>query len=393
MSIHLIDLNDDLRRLRDEAYDVSIINNYLIIKNIPYVNKKRQIHCGIIFCALALVAGTKTENPIADHTVFFTGERPCDQFGNENQAYIHSPNNNIQVTPEIISNFYFSSKPTDGYKDYYHKMTRYIELLSAPAKSIDPNVSAQNPAYMQYYEVTESIFAYPDTSTSRAGIVNISNKLLNLSIAIVGLGGTGSYVLDFISKTPVKQITLFDGDELQNHNAYRCPGVVSIEDLRERPSKALYYKEKYGKFRNGIAAHNIYIDSTNVSLLSGNDFVFLNIDSPESKKIIIDFLVTRKIPFVDLGMNISMVNQSLRGILRKTLITPENNEFIKRISVEHDNNDVAIYSQNIQIAELNALNAILGVIAWKKYIGFYLSAEPVSNTTYIIDEEEQVNET
>lgn len=51
-----------------------------------------------------------------------------------------------------------------------------------------------------------------------------------------------------------------------------------------------------------------------------------------------------------------------------------------------------IYAQNIQIAELNALNAIQAIIAWKKYFGFYQSAESYYNSTFTIDEEELYNE-
>ena len=393
MSIQLIDLNEDLKRLRDEAYDVSIVQNHLVIKNIPYVNRNKRVMRGAIFCPLSFVAGNKTENPVKDHTVYFMGDCPCDQYGNEHQSYIHSPRV-FQLTPELISSFYFSTRPKNAfYPDYYHKMTRYVELLSAPAKSIDPTVSAQAASYVRYSDETDNIFAYPDTNSARAGIVNVSNKLVGLKIAIVGLGGTGSYVLDFVSKTPVKQISLFDGDEMKNHNAYRSPGIVTPEELGGRPSKVAHYKCRYGAFRSGIIAHDVFLDVKNVSLLGGHDFVFLCIDKPQSKKIIVDYLLAFKIPFVDLGMNVSMVGDSLRGALRKTYIRPGDEAYLKHIALEPQKDDEDLYSQNIQVAELNALNAILGIMAWKKHFGFYLTADLIHNTTYIIDEEELIHET
>jgi hypothetical protein len=36
-----------------------------------------------------------------------------------------------------------------------------------------------------------------------------------------GLGGTGSYILDLVSKTPVNEILLFDSDDFLQHNAFR----------------------------------------------------------------------------------------------------------------------------------------------------------------------------
>ena len=68
----------------------------------------------------------------------------------------------------------------------------------------------------------DSVFLYEDTASSHAlDIVAINAKLKPLRIVIVGLGGTGSYVLDFVAKTPVKEIHLFDGDTFLQHNAFR----------------------------------------------------------------------------------------------------------------------------------------------------------------------------
>ena len=42
-----------------------------------------------------------------------------------------------------------------------------------------------------------------------------------------------------------------------------------------------------------------------------------------------------------------------------------------------------MYSHNIQIAELNALNAALAVIKWKKLAGFYVDLEGEHFTVYL----------
>jgi len=51
----------------------------------------------------------------------------------------------------------------------------------------------------------------------------ITRRLELEKVAIIGLGGTGSYILDLVAKTPVKEIHLFDADALLNHNAFRHP--------------------------------------------------------------------------------------------------------------------------------------------------------------------------
>ena len=54
----------------------------------------------------------------------------------------------------------------------------------------------------------------------------------------MGLGGTGSYVLDLVAKTPVWEIHLFDGDAFLQHNAFRSPGAPSLDELEAQPPKA-----------------------------------------------------------------------------------------------------------------------------------------------------------
>ncbi len=53
------------------------------------------------------------------------------------------------------------------------------------------------------------------------------------------------------------------------------------------------------------------------------------------------------------------------------------------------NND---YSQNIQIADLNALHAALAVIKWKKLVGFYLDLEKEHFSVYASSDNNLINE-
>ncbi len=50
------------------------------------------------------------------------------------------------------------------------------------------------------------------------------------------------------------------------------------------------------------------------------------------------------------------------------------------------------YDKNIQIADLNALNAALAVIKWKKLFGFYLDLDNEHYTTYTVDGNLLLNE-
>lgn len=380
MSQQLISRSSDLRKLRDEGYDVEIRSGYLLIKDVPYVNVKKEVKRGILVSELTL-AGDVTTTP-STHV-------PCLRESIlATRRDLHSKRSGMGVASNWprISQYSFSSKPAGGrsYKDYYEKMTAYVAIFLSHAHAINPNVTAQTFPVIPTEE-DESVFKYIDTASSRAGI-NMANKKLGLAkVAIVGLGGTGSYVLDLVAKTPVKEIHLFDGDVLLSHNAFRSPSAASVEELRSKPKKVAYLKDMYSKMRRGIVDHGYYIDASNVDELQGMDFVFLCIDAGDAKKLIVENLDKFGIPFIDVGMGVELVEDSLRGILRITTSTAERRQhFRQRVSLA-DAEENADYDRNIQIADLNALNAALAVVKWKKLYGFYLDFEKEHNSTYTID--------
>jgi hypothetical protein len=391
MSQQLINRSPDLKQLRDEGYDIEVLSTFLLIKNIPYVNSNKEIKLGTLVSELTM-AGDVTTTP-STHVALFTGDHPCNKDGTEIKQIKHQSGNQV-LGDGLEINHSFSSKPTSGgYKDYYEKMTTYIAIISSQAQSIDPSVKAKIFPVIEPTE-GESVFAYFDTASSRAGINLVSKKLEIEKIGIVGLGGTGSYVLDLVAKTPVREIHLFDGDKFLNHNAFRSPGAPLIGDLRNKPQKVAYFKEIYSRMHLNIVAHDCYIDSSNVDQLQGLNFVFLCLDGGEAKRLIVEKLVELDTPFIDVGLGVELDNESLGGILRITTSTVENREHLRSkdrisFSVENGNDD---YSKNIQIADLNALNAALAVIKWKKLFGFYRDLEKENFCAYTIDGNSLIND-
>lgn len=389
MSQQLINRSHDLKRLRDEGYDIKVKSGHLLVKDVPYLNSNKDIKRGVLVSTLTL-AGDITTTP-DNHVIHFAGDHPCNQDGSEIAQIKNSSNRN--TFGDIVIDHTFSAKPTSGcYEDYYAKITNYVAILSGRAAAIDPNVTAKTFPIVEPDE-EESVFNYIDTASSRAEINNVTKKLELEKIAIIGLGGTGSYVLDLVAKTPVKAIHLFDGDTLLQHNAFRSPGAPSIDELRTKPPKSTYLREKYSKMHRGIVAHEFKITSANIEQLQGMDFVFLCLDMGGAKKSIIEKLEQFTIPFVDVGMGLYITDDSsLGGILRVTSSTPKQREHARsRISFS-DESGYNEYARNIQIADLNALNAALAVIKWKKLFGFYLDLDHEHHSTYTIDGNALVNE-
>jgi ThiF family len=388
MSQQLINRSPDLSRLRSEGYDIVIKQNHLLVRNVPYVNSDKVVRFGTLISSLSLANNvTIKPNP---HTVFFDGESPCNADGTPLGKFASSP---LQqpLASDLHPNYQFSAKPPGGYNDYYHKMTTYEAMISGPAQMIAPTASAKTFKVCEPAE-NESVFKYCDTASTRAGIYAITEKLELGKIAIVGLGGTGSYVLDLIAKTPVKEIHLFDGDTFFQHNAFRSPGAPSGAELQEQPLKTAYFEQLYSKMRRGILGHADYINAANVDQLRDMNFVFLCLDKGDAKRLVVDKLEEFGIPFVDVGMGVVNSNGSLCGIVRVTTSTPTQRDYARKRIPFTDTDPQNEYDRNIQIADLNALNAALAVIKWKKIFGFYLDLDKEHFSAYTIDGNQMTNE-
>jgi hypothetical protein len=229
------------------------------------------------------------------------------------------------------------------------------------------------------------VFRYLDTASSRSGIPEINAKLAVPRVAIVGLGGTGSYILDLIVKAPVQEIHLFDGDDLLQHNAFRAPGAPSAQQLRQRPKKVDHYARLYDAMRRGIVTHPSFLDETTAEELRSMSFVFLCMDQGTSKQHLVKVMEAAGISFVDVGMGLYTADGMIAGQLRTTTSTPRQRDHVRdrrRIPFEDDGDDH--YGTNIQIAELNALNAAFAVLKWKKECGFYADLEHEHHSIYTI---------
>jgi hypothetical protein len=378
----------DLRRLLDDGYDIAILGNHLVVRRIPYVDEQKTIRSGFLAYPITITGDTIASQ--TDHRIWFGGTHPCDEHG---RPLLFANPEIREIDTDLCANFMLSSKPTSGcYTDEYSKVTAYARMLSHPAAAIDPSATATPGAAWQEVDSGQP-FAYRDSATSRAGLAGVSDCFKGQRIAIIGLGGTGGYILDQVAKTPVPSILLIDGDTFDNHNAFRAPGAPMLQTLRERPKKVHYFADVYSRMHRGIVTHDVFLVEQNVHLLDGSTFVFLASDDARSKPAIVDWLEEHDIPFIDVGMGIEEVNGHLTGLLRVTTSLPGRrgharvNGRIPGPAPERDD-----YDRNIQVADLNALNAVLAVIRWKRHLGFYADVVDEGFATYSLIVNEVSNE-
>lgn len=388
MSQQLINHSPDLKRLRDEGYEIEVHGGYLSIHHVPYVNQDKLIQYGTLVSTLTLSSNSRTTTP-DNHVIHFIGENPCEINGSVITAIQHS-NVTTVLNSQITINRSFSNKPAGGYPNYYEKVKRYADIISAPAKYLDATVTEKTFKVILDKD-NETVFQYIDTNSSRANIELINSKFEGQKIAIIGLGGTGAYILDMIAKTPVKEIHLFDGDSFDQHNAFRSPGAVSISDLDKNLRKAEYFKGIYSNMHKFIYSHDYYIKKETLQELDKMSYVFICVDRNAVRKLVTDYLVRSGICFSDVGLGVNVVDDKLTGAVRVTSATQHKNDHLplRIFSEDSDNND---YATNIQIAELNALNAIFAVLKWKKVSGFYVDHENEHHSSYSIGVSKIFNE-
>ncbi|HYC97069.1 ThiF family adenylyltransferase [Brevundimonas sp.] len=390
MSLRPIDRSPELKTLRDEGYDIEVVDGYLLLHDVPFINERSELGRGVLIAALRL--NNDVALPPEDHQAKWAGDMPCNEDGSTMQGLGPSP------TPMSIAGhsvqWNFSCKPalTGAYTGFHQKMTHYVDKISGAARALNPNLTAKT-FRVRESNSEESVFLYEDTASSRADIVDINNKLKPLRVGVVGLGGTGSYVLDYLAKTPVREIHLFDGDAFEQHNAFRAPGAASGDELDEKLTKVELHARTYGKMRRGILVHPYAMGRETLHELHGLDFVFLCMEGA-GKRPIVDELERLGIPFVDVGMGLTVRGDRLRGQIRTTTSTAAMRAHV------HDKKRIAFttaegvneYDKNIQVVELNGLNAALAVIKFKKLFGFYDDDGHEHSSVFVLSASETINE-
>ncbi|MGH7484674.1 MAG: ThiF family adenylyltransferase [Thermoanaerobaculia bacterium] len=385
MSHPLISRDPHLQQLVNEGYSLELRSNHLLVHDVPFVNSARQVfEDGVLVMPLAGESSTIPPN----HTAHFIGAHPCSMDGAE-LVQIKNESRKQSLAPGLEVDHLFSAKPRDNngkYPNFHAKVTLYVQIISGPAQALRPGVTAQR--FRPIASVDEdSVFLYMDTASTRAGILAASKRFHGLKIAIVGLGGTGAYVLDMVAKTPVAEIHLFDGDICHQHNAFRVPGAMSLDELKAARKKVDHLQSVYSKMRRGVVPHPEMITPDNVRHLRDFDHVFLCVDKGSVRQWVVGALRGSRTTLFDTGMGVHIdeETQKVYGICRVSVLAEQRHAHAERCIPMVDQEDIGIYRNNVQIADLNALNATFAVVRWKKACGFYASNGCEYDMAYTIE--------
>lgn len=380
-----------LERLTDEGFAATVKGAHLLLHDVPYVTAGGTVARATLGFVLEPSAGDGAV--VSDHKALWTGELPRRRDGSL-LVDIQCMDQIIDLGDGLVVKHVFSSKPPRGhYVDQFEQATTYAAIIANEAQALDEGATPRtHRAVLPAGDA--SPFHYVDNATARARIDAVSRKLELSTVGIVGLGGTGAYVLDLIAKTPARRILIIDGDVMEQHNAFRAPGAVPLDVLRRRPCKVDYWRDIYSQMHRGIETVSSNLDQTNAHLLDGLDFAFLCMDPGPGKRLAVERLEEAGVPFIDCGMGLEHVEgvESVLGIVRVTASLPGRRDHVRsRLGLEQARED-DLYARNIQVADLNALNAALAVIRFKRHFGFYLDLQGEHQSTYVVDGNRILNE-
>ncbi|MBP29008.1 ThiF family adenylyltransferase [Methylobacterium sp.] len=372
------------------GYLIDFVGGYLVFYGLPYLDKTGQLHHGD-WASPVDMSGAVIDPP-TNHQAWWRGNRPCDQSGRELRlgGGVHP----VTVTPELVTDCSFSYKLQDdngmprAYRSFEEKVQTYLDTITAPAMAAYPEATPLRGITVKA-AAQGSPLRFPDTMSSRYHINDLSALLRGKKVAIIGLGGTGSYILDFLARTHLAKIALFDSDKVHVHTIFRFPGFIAqaIGKL-----KVEVLARHYDQWHAGIESFAERITSENIARLQEFDFVFVSVDDGPSRRLIVDWLSTNSIPFVDCGMGLNRSAVGLSGFVRITGVDRnafESNVGTVRLPAENAKEDE--YRKQAQITELNALNATMAMIRFKQHFGL-LDREGEANSfifdtaTFEIDE-------
>ena len=231
-------------------------------------------------------------------------------------------------------------------------------------------------------------FHIPNTFEARAAIAPVQDRIRGQSIAIIGLGGTGAYLLDLIAKTPVSEIHLLDSDCVDWHTFKRAPGAPTAKEIElVRAGSMLkvdYYHSKYAAFRDGIHPHPVQVDSSSMFaefvFEHPVNYAFVCIDQltegDSARQDVVYRAVTEAgVPFIDSGVSITLEDCAVRGAVTTSSYDAGSDAWEDAIPNARLKGGAPGY-RNVQLPEVNAAAATLAVMEWRRRTGQYVSETP-----------------
>ena len=203
------------------------------------------------------------------------------------------------------------------------------------------------------------------------------NKISNLNILLVGLGGVGSFVFESLIRAGVNNLTIVDYDVVTLSNINRQL-VANLNTIGRKKIDVATEHAKEINNKINIKALDIKITSENINnLKSDYDFIVDACDSIDAKISLIKFAKEHNIKIISsMGMGNRLKPQNIKiSSLNKTINDPLAKKLRNILRKENINLNIpVVFSEELPIKK-DAINSLVTV---PSIAGIYI-------TSYIIN--------
>src|SRR5215213_173551 len=152
---------------------------------------------------------------------------------------------------------------------------------------------------------------------------DIQRLLRKLHIGVVGLGGTGSPVVEELARLGVGKISTFDGDSLEYSNVTRVYGSSTSDEGKNKAQISAAHVKHIGMGTVVCTYPRHITDEGTAKRLRECDIIFGCTDKQAPRGILVQLALRYLIPVFDMGVKIDAPDQVIRGIDgRVTTIMP-----------------------------------------------------------------------
>ena len=186
------------------------------------------------------------------------------------------------------------------------------------------------------------------------------NKLQNIKIAIVGIGGVGGYVLEGLVRSGVMNITLIDGDKIDPTNLNRQ--IISTSNnigelkVNEAAKRVLQINPNVV-----VNKFSIFLTKENIQDIIGNDFDYVidACDDVNAKIELIKFCYKNNIKIISsMGTAKKLDGTKFKiDTLNNTKYCPLAKKIRKSLSLDEQKYTTVVYSEEVQ-KDINVLGSI-----------------------------------
>ena len=201
--------------------------------------------------------------------------------------------------------------------------------------------------------------------------INLQNK----TISIIGVGGIGCPLAQYLILCGIKKINLFDNDIVKKNNLNR-QNLYNIKDVGKKKvsvaKKKLLLINPYVKIKSNIKK----ITKKNISLLKESSIIIDTSDNWITMKIINEYCVKKNIPLLSasaIGFDIQMIlfeNKKNNHLCLECIFPNKKEPNISRCD---------------QVGILGTVSGIAGILGAQKVINFFMNFNHNWNFLTLID--------